>query len=74
MAIYRMEIRNTQDWSDCRFRAYTTSRFKSEVFMEKVKKIQFTDSGHGLVPTVSDVKSRKRDTISILADHVRGCI
>ncbi len=74
MTLYAMEMRNTQSWDDCRFREYTTSRFKAEVFQAKVKKIQFTDSGHGLVPTVREVKSRRDPVISTLRDHVRACL
>lgn len=58
MTIYMMEMRNTERWDDCRYREYTTSAAKAEKFL-KVPKIQFVDSGHGMVPTVSEVRSRK---------------
>lgn len=74
MAHYKMEIRNTERWDDCRYRQYTTSKKKADTFMEKVTKIKFTDSGHGLVPTVSEVKSPKPDRIYVLSEHVYDCL
>jgi hypothetical protein len=71
---YVLEIRNTQRWEDCRYRAYTTSKKKADEFMAKVTKIKFTDSGHGLVPPVNEVPRRKDDSIGTLSDHVRECL
>lgn len=72
--MYKLEIRNTQSWDDCRYRAYTTSKKKADTFMEKVTKIRFTDSGHGLVPTVSECRGRSDPAIYILSDHVETCL
>lgn len=73
MTIYMLEMRSTERWDDCRYRDYTTSAAKAEKF-RRVPKIQFTDSGHGIVPTVSEVSSRKLPKINgphSNADHVR---
>lgn len=67
---YVLEMRSTQDWSDCRYRAYTSSQKMADLF-EKVPKIKFTDSGHGLVTVVGKAAPPYRPTISILATYVR---
>lgn len=72
--MYKLEIRNTANWDDCRYRAYTASKRKADDFRAKVKRIDFTDSGHGLVPTVSECKSRAEPAIYILDDHVRASL
>jgi hypothetical protein len=72
--MYMMEIRNTQRWDDCRYRAYTNSKKKADAFMEKVTKIKFTDSGHGLVPCVNEVRGRPHKAIYTLSDHVNECM
>ncbi len=72
MTIYCLEMRNTENWSDVRYRAYTKSEKKMHRFEILVTKIQFTDSGHGLVPHVS--KGRTGPKINIVADHVDGCL
>lgn len=71
---YALEIRSTQNWDDVRFRDYTTSKARADNFKAKVKRIDFTDSGHGLVPVVREVPRRKADKITVLADHVRECL
>ena len=70
MATYVMEIRNTARWEDVRYREYTTSARKAEAF-KSIPRIDFTDSGHGLVPSVHPFRGRKLPAISALADHVR---
>jgi hypothetical protein len=60
--IYRLEMRSTENWSDVRYRDYTSSEKRMKRFKE-VPKVQFTDSGHGVVPTVSECGSRKSDKI-----------
>lgn len=62
MTIYKLEMRNTERWDDVRYRDYTSSEARKKRF-EKVPKIQFTDSGHGMVPSVTEVRSRRKDTI-----------
>jgi phage-related protein len=53
MPVYCLEMRNTQEWSDVRYREYTTSVKKAERF-KSVPKIKFTDSGHGIVHVVTE--------------------
>jgi hypothetical protein len=72
--MFKLEMRNTERWEDVRYRAYTSSRKKADEFMAKVTKIGFTDSGHGLVPTVSECKSRTEPAIYIQDAHVRACL
>lgn len=50
-----MEMRSTADWCDVRYRCYTQSVKTAERF-KKVKRVEFTDSGHGIVPVVTDGK------------------
>jgi hypothetical protein len=52
MTVYCLELRSTQDWDDVRYREYTTSDKRAEIF-KTFPKIQFTDSGHGIVPSVT---------------------
>ena len=72
--MYCLEMRSTEDWNDVRYRDYTTSERKADLFKEKVSKIQFTDSGHGVVATVKECRSRREPNISMCADHVRQCL
>jgi len=72
MSLYCLEMRSTQQWSDVRYRQYTRSLARACKF-ELVPKIQFTDSGHGIVPVVTEhlrMHPRQR-TISILSDYVQ---
>jgi hypothetical protein len=48
-------MRSNADWSDVRYRCYTQSVKKAEQF-KKIKRVQFTDSGHGIVPVVTEAK------------------
>lgn len=71
--IFSLEMRNTENWSDVRYRAYTTSAAKAAQFYA-TPKIRFTDSGHGIVPSVSSVTSKKLPPIHLLAGHVRAAL
>ena len=44
---------------DVRYRAYTTSRKKAEAFA-RIPRIQFTDSGHGIVFTATELPPRTK--------------
>ena len=71
--MYCLEMRSTEKWSDVRYRDYTTSKARAERF-KAVPKVKFTDSGHGVVPVVSECRSRGRDQIkgfNTLEYHVR---
>lgn len=69
MTIYVLELRSTADYKDCRYREYTTSKRKADLFA-KVPKISFTDSGHGIVPYVREHSGRREPRNMILQDHV----
>lgn len=75
MTTYVLEMRSTADWQDCRYREYTTSAKKAETF-KGVPKIQFTDSGHGIVPHVRELPmgARREPRNMLLYDHVRSHI
>lgn len=58
--------------SDVRWRQYTTSKKRAEEF-EHIRKIQFSDSGHGIVFDAREVPAgelRKPD-VGILREYVR---
>jgi len=57
---------------DIRYREYTTSKKRAEAF-EKIPKIQFTDSGHGIVFNAREMKSgeHRKQVISICGVYVR---
>ena len=62
---YNTDMRYQQD---VRYRDYTTSEKKAAIF-RKIPKIQFTDSGHGIVFCARETIKRK-PKITILADYV----
>jgi len=66
---YNTDCRYQQD---IRYREYTNSKKKAELF-NKIPKIQFTDSGHGIVFATREMKPRERrdKTITILWRYVR---
>ena len=68
--MYRLELRSTENWDDVRYRDYTSSEDRMKRF-EALPKIQFTDSGHGIVPVVSKCGSRGRDQVNVLETYVR---
>ncbi len=69
MPVYCLEMRSTANWDDVRYREYTTSIRKAEAF-KTVPKINFTDSGHGIVPAVRDHKGRREKPINALREYV----
>lgn len=67
--LYELEAYSTANYSDIRYRAYTTSKKKADAF-ESIPKIQFTDSGHGIVFSAHLVSKRK-PTNNSLSEYVR---
>lgn len=55
---------------DVRYRAYTTSARKAELF-DRIPRIQFTDSGHGIVFRSAPHHGRRQPLRHGLADYVR---
>lgn len=71
--MYCLEMRSTENWNDVRYREYTSSMRRAEAF-RLVPKVRFTDSGHGVVPSVGECRSRKSDQIkgpNTLEYHVK---
>ena len=69
--VYELVAYNTdQRYDDVRYRRYTNSKKKAEAF-EKIPKIQFTDSGHGIVFCTREHSGLRKQTCSQLADYVR---
>ncbi|MBU0959547.1 MAG: hypothetical protein KKB31_06380 [Nanoarchaeota archaeon] len=68
---YNTDCRYSQD---VRYRSYTTSKKKADLF-NKIPKIQFTDSGHGIVFHAREMsefdKKYKKPPVGILSDYVR---
>jgi hypothetical protein len=70
MPTYCLEMRSTENWDDVRYREYTTSERKIAAF-KAIPKIQFTDSGHGVVPVITAMGKRKRERVILsLKDYV----
>lgn len=67
--IYELIAVNTESYTDIRYRDYTTSKKKADLF-EKIPKIQFTDSGHGIVFMANELVGKKRKKIYELRDYV----
>lgn len=57
--IWELVAFNTERSDDIRYFDYTKSKRKAEAFA-KIPKIQFTDSGHGVVFVAREVKSRTK--------------
>ena len=71
MPTYCLEMISTANWQDVRYREYTSSIRKAELF-RNIPKIKFTDSGHGIVPVVSEHKGKRLPRNMVLQDHVVG--
>ena len=74
MATWMLEAFNTDRRyrDDVRYRAYTTSSKKAVAF-DRIPKIQFSDSGHGIVFAARELppRTRKLENRYELADYVR---
>ena len=69
--VYELEAYNTdcRYTQDVRYRQYTSSKKKADAF-NKIPKIQFTDSGHGIVFHAHETSGKRKPTISLLRDYV----
>ena len=68
--IYELVGQSTDARSeDIRWRSYTTSLFRAQSFA-RIPKIQFTDSGHGIVFSYRRV-SRRQSVIHLLDKYVK---
>ena len=69
--VYELVAYNTdcRFQQDVRYRAYTSSKKKADAF-DKIPKIQFTDSGHGIVFNSREHKGHRKSCINILSDYV----
>ena len=72
MTVWLLEAFNTdcRYRDDIRYRAYTTSQRKADLF-KQIPKIQFSDSGHGIVFSAREHTGRRERSIYTLADYVR---
>ncbi len=72
---YELEAYNTdcRHPNDVRYRSYTSSKKKAEAF-NKIPKIQFTDSGHGIVFHAREHRGHRKETRSELRDYVNKYI
>ncbi len=70
--VYELLAYNTDSRyrDDVRYRKYTTSRKLAEAF-GKIPKIQFTDSGHGIVFTFKIHVGTRKKLRSEVADYVK---
>lgn len=69
--IYLLQAYNTDSrypW-DVRYREYTSSKRKAEAF-DKIPKIQFTDSGHGIVFSAREHHGKRKPTIHEVSTYV----
>ena len=70
--IYELEAYNTdRRFDDVRWREYTASRKKADLFA-RIPKIQFSDSGHGIVFSSRLHTGKRKPEIRILAEYVRA--
>ena len=71
MTVYVLEAYNTDSRypDDVRWREYTTSRKRAELF-NKIPKIQFSDSGHGIVFWAREHKGKHKERRTELSNYV----
>ncbi len=71
MTIYLLEAYNTDSRypNDVRYREYTTSKIKAERF-NRIPKIQFSDSGHGIVFHSHEHTGKRKELRSELWNYV----
>jgi len=71
MTVYVLEAYNTDSRypDDVRYREYTTSKTKAELF-NKIPKIQFSDSGHGVVFSAREFTGRRKELRHELSNYV----
>jgi len=71
MAVYLLEGYNTDSRysADVRYREYTTSKRRAELF-DKIPKIQFSDSGHGIVFSATEHKGHRKPRRTELFHYV----
>ena len=55
---------------DVRFREYTSSKKKADKF-DNIPKIQFSDSGHGIVFQSREHRGARKKPVSVLREYVR---
>ena len=67
--IYELIAFNTESYLGIRYREYTASKKKADLF-NKIPKIQFTDSGHGIVFMASEFSGKKKPKIHELSHYV----
>jgi 3-methyladenine DNA glycosylase/8-oxoguanine DNA glycosylase len=64
-----LEMRSTADWKDVRYREYTSSAKKADLF-KRVPAIRFTDTAHHIIPVVKEHSGRREPRNTMLQDHV----
>lgn len=69
MPTWCLEMRSTERWTDVRYRDYTNSKKVAEAF-KAVPKVRFSDSGHGVVPVVSEHRGRRLPRVRSLSNYV----
>jgi hypothetical protein len=71
MTVYVLEAYNTDSRypNDIRYREYTTSKTKADLF-NKIPKIQFTDSGHGICFYAREHKGHHKELRHELSEYV----
>jgi hypothetical protein len=71
MTVYVLEAYNTDSRypNDIRYREYTTSKTRADLF-NKIPKIQFSDSGHGIVFWSHEHKGKRKELRRELSSYV----
>lgn len=71
MAVYVLEAYNTDSryQNDIRYREYTTSKKRADLF-NKIPKIQFSDSGHGICFSANEHKGHRLPHRTELSKYV----
>ena len=70
--IYELLAYNTDSRypDDVRHREYTSSKAKADRF-DRIPKIQFTDSGHGIVFSATPHRGKRQREVNTLRDYIQ---
>jgi hypothetical protein len=70
--LYELEATCTET-GEVRYRTYTRSKKLADLFA-KIPKLQYSDSGHGVVFSSVEVRRRRKPDLVYLTDHVRRAL
>jgi hypothetical protein len=76
MPTFELLMQSTAAKADVFYRSFTTSPATADLFGRAVKRIPFTDSGHGIVASVRELApgEKRKPKVTTLIGHVHSCM